>query len=48
MFLNMRRAVLFPESYERQRGALRNMTSVEGPSALRWEILTGEDEEFET
>ena len=48
MFLNMRQAVLYPESFGRQGGALRNLTTVGGPSALRWEVYTGEDEEFET
>ncbi|TBU44162.1 hypothetical protein BD309DRAFT_959003 [Dichomitus squalens] len=43
LFLSMREAVLFPESCDRQRGVLRNMMSIGGPSALEWAVSTGED-----
>ncbi|TBU54236.1 hypothetical protein BD310DRAFT_97265 [Dichomitus squalens] len=41
LFLNMREAVLFPESHDRKRGVLRNMTSVGGPSTLLWAVSEG-------
>ncbi|EJF61985.1 hypothetical protein DICSQDRAFT_59027, partial [Dichomitus squalens LYAD-421 SS1] len=43
LFLSMRAAVLFPESCDRQRGVLRNLMSIGGPSALEWAVSTGED-----